>query len=974
MNLKFQSVLLLFCITICSTSFAQKKISLNKRINRIIIKTPKLTFKLSAIKDGMGMTSIKNTSGTEFLKQPQTPQQAKIWRLKLTNDVRSKNNFIKVYNNSPCRQRKATIKNSQITLSWLGVKVGNEENALDVFVYVKMLANSKMTDWRLKVINHSKNYGIWQAYMPELELGIIGTSGEDDYLLMSPAEGRSVRNPIFWGNDKKKEKMVFELTTDARIKTKNTQGSQGYGFGSHEPYGCPYPTSRGQMQLNAYYQKTGNFYYPSQSESPGLYLSTHDEDINPKVYYATDEPKNKLLRFVVGHYPKDNSKAGLGFEQKYPMVIGAFNGDWYTAASIYRKWALKQKWSSKGRLIERDDIPEWLLRITAWIRLATNSNPSNIYDNVVKNYRKNLYGFLGIQWYAWEYGIKKACGVFPPTSNGRKEFKDTVAAYSERDIIVFPYVNTRIWSHINKNVYVKNDFESAKPFISQNPDGSLSRCPWGKHIAYRMCLFTKFWQEYLNKICAEVVKKYAVKGLYLDQAANTSYSGGSYNLQGCFDKSHKHPAGVTRSLVETEYQRYKAILNATQKYNKDEVLTGEGNSEIFNNLFASKLIHYEIWPGYVPTFNVVYHDYVTSYGRSLRLKPSNPGDPIPEMQTGWQLITGSQLARLWPTNFNNPVIKRNLKYVAQATMLKNDIGYKYLSLGKMLRAPFMSKVPVVTTCEFLRINNICKLPGILAATWESPDGDVAIVLTNIHKEKISFKIGLNLNDYGFKGKCSLKTLFPKSINLSTQQKEEMLSCTLELNPRDIMLIKINGNRPQKQEMLKKLQGIPGIKKKLQGMKERYPSINKQKKTSIEVNFQKGTKGWKIRYSNNIKVIDNKYLQLTGAPNEKYNLWLFASRKLQFWNVAGKSFVLKAKVKCSNLQGQFLLGIRMLKANGKTAGYVWCPVNKNCDWTTLTKNFTPPKNIFGLELYVVGKGLGKESKVLIDSITVLKKQD
>jgi len=972
--MNFKLLLFFVSATICFVSFAQEMITLDKTSKQIIIKTPKLVLKLSGTKDGMGFTSVRNVDGIEFLKQPQNPAQAKVWRLKLTHDVRSEKNFIKIYNNAPCRQKKATIKDGQITLSWLGVQVANEKNALDVFVFVKMLDNSEMTDWRLKVVNHSKKYGIWQAYMPEMELGVIGSSGENDYLLMSPAEGRSVRNPIFWGNDKKKEKMVFELTTDVRIKTKNTQGSQGFGFGSHEPYGCPYPTSRGQMQLNAYYQKAGNFYYPSQSKSPGLYLSTHDGDANPKVYYATDEPKNKLLRFVVGHYPKDNSKAGLGFEQKYPMVIGAFNGDWYAAASIYRKWALKQSWSSKGRLIERDDVPEWLLRITAWIRLSTRSNPSNVYDNVIKNYRKKLYGYLGIQWYAWEYGIKKGCGIFPPTPNGRKEFKDTVAAYAARDIIVFPYVNTRLWSYIDKNVSVKNDFKAAKPFISQNPDGSLSRCQWGEHIAYRMCLFTKFWHDYLSKNCAEVVKKYAVKGLYLDQAANTSYSGGFYGLQGCFDKTHGHPAGVTRSLAETEYQRYKEILDATRKYNKDEVLTGEGNAEPFNSLFVNKLIHYEIWPGYVPTFNVVYHDYVTSYGRTVKLKPTKPGDPIPEMQTGWQLITGSQLARLWPANFGDPVIKRNLKYVEQATLLKSDAGHKYLSLGRMLKAPYMSEVPVVTTGEFLRINNICKLPGILAATWESPDGDVAIVLTNIHKEKISFKMDLDLKAYGFKGNCSLKTLFPKSANLPAKQKGKILSCSLALNPKEIMLIKIDGNRPEKQQMLERLKKIPGIKKKLQGMKERYPSINKQGETSVEINFKNGIKDWNIPYKNNIKFVDNKYLQLTGAPGKKYNMWLFGARKLQFWDVAEKSFLIKAKIKCSNLQGQFRLGIRMVKANGKTAGYVWYPISKDCDWITLSKAFTTPKNIFGLQVYVVGKGLGAKSKVLVDKITISQKPD
>ena len=105
---------------------------------------------------------------------------------------------------------------------------------------------------------------------PDLELGVINGDGSDDYLLMSPAEGRSVRNPIHWGKDQDLAKSKLLLTTDGEVKIDKNRSATGFGFGAKEPYGLPYPSARCQMQLNAYYQKKGDFYYPSDGASVSI--------------------------------------------------------------------------------------------------------------------------------------------------------------------------------------------------------------------------------------------------------------------------------------------------------------------------------------------------------------------------------------------------------------------------------------------------------------------------------------------------------------------------------------------------------------------------------------------------------------------------------------------------------------------------------------------------------------------------------
>ena len=59
----------------------------------------------------------------------------------------------------------------------------------------------------------------------------------------------------------------------------------------------------------------------------------------------------------------------------FPVVAGVFHApagaatDWRDAAAIYKAWALKQPWCAR-RLIERDDLPDWLKQGPAQVRFG----------------------------------------------------------------------------------------------------------------------------------------------------------------------------------------------------------------------------------------------------------------------------------------------------------------------------------------------------------------------------------------------------------------------------------------------------------------------------------------------------------------------------------------------------------------------------------------------------------------------------
>lgn len=52
----------------------------------------------------------------------------------------------------------------------------------------------------------------------------------------------------------------------------------------------------------------------------------------------------------------------------YPVVLTTFNGNWWDASQIYRKWALPNaNWAQAGKLRDRPDVPNWLLDLTIWV-------------------------------------------------------------------------------------------------------------------------------------------------------------------------------------------------------------------------------------------------------------------------------------------------------------------------------------------------------------------------------------------------------------------------------------------------------------------------------------------------------------------------------------------------------------------------------------------------------------------------------
>lgn len=720
------------------------------------VRSDALVVDFASPEGGSGVAGLLHRrSGVQFLKQPESEGDALLWKLELTSDLADDSAFFGVTNRNRSASCTATHEGTRLVLDWRGIDLRGESDALDVRVQVDPKGAHGMAEWRIRVTNRSRRVGIYRVIFPVLELGRIGTDGSDDWLLAPPAEGRAVRDPLSaamagGATD------TWEVATDVDPVVRKVRG--GYGFGSMRPHGLPYPTARGQVQFCAYYEKSGTAYNPASDRGPGLYLATYDPAPHPKAFFLSSDLQRDTLTCEIAHYPQGSASPGASYELPYPVIVDGFDGDWFDAASLYRAWALRQHWCAKGPLHERSDVPDWLKRVTAVLRLDTRRGDNSMAVPIVDTYRKALPGVLLAQWYGWgtlEKTKSASAYAFPPVAQAGDGFRGIIERFADQQVYAMPYINARLWAARREG------HAAALPYAARSRQGETHSYGVVKEDAVSgaayMCVQTEFWQTYVLGVCREMKREFAVPALYLDQLTGAHFGGclaqgGRQESGGCYNPTHGHPLGVTRSTVVAEHKRTQAILDALGTTDNTYPLCGEGTDETLIALTPVKLIHYELWPGYVPIFGRVYHDYVTAFGRTVTLKPSKiEGDPMPALSIGWQLVLGNQIGRVWPINpklLDDPVVAAHLEYLRKACEVR-DRYPQYLCLGEMLRPPRITGgIPELTTEEFRRLDGKVTLPAILAGTWRAPDGSIGVVVTNASQKRLPFSLHLDPDELG----------------------------------------------------------------------------------------------------------------------------------------------------------------------------------------------------------------------------------
>jgi hypothetical protein len=591
---------------------------------------------------------------------------------------------------------------SLITLTWSldealdrTVSAGKDKQGqhLRAVCSVQIIGNRALM--KLRMYNHTTTWSIRSVIFPSLEFAQLGASDENDAFVFPFAAGKIVRQPL---------KKVFSFGGEQLNPSKDRTGR----------YSNPWTN----MQFCAYWDDGG-----------GIYIAAEDPCASMKYINAQPSPDKSSLH-ISFTWPAENiGVPGNDFEHPGAIALELFDGDWFDAAKIYRRWVTREArwWPAMGKE-GRVDTPQWMKENAVWV--ITSLSAESI-DKTIK-----FADFMGVptalHLYNWhQIPFDNDYPHYFPVRDG---FREGITKLHKAGIRVMPYINARLWDNDTE------DFTTvALPAATKMESGGYNIETYGSPVQLvPMCPTTDLWKNTIKTLVMNLVSPgMDVDGVYLDQVSAMSPAL-------CFDPSHGHPLGGGHWwTVDGYWPMVEGIRKDLAAGFPDRMLTSECNAEPYIHCFDGYLTwHYE-FNDMVPLFSAVYGGAIQQFGRAY----SGSDQVAHRMRIGQSLVFGEQLGWIDPDIINQ---KETAAFLHGAAQLRRSL-IPFLSWGEMMRPPeLIGNIPKISAeWAWAEEEKTVTDSAVQSGAWRSPDGRVAFIFANITGEKLSFVWQIDPLRYGF---------------------------------------------------------------------------------------------------------------------------------------------------------------------------------------------------------------------------------
>ncbi|MBP5566125.1 MAG: hypothetical protein J6X57_01345 [Bacteroidales bacterium] len=499
--------------------------------------------------------------------------------------------------------------------------------------------------------------------------------------------------------------------------------------------------------------------YDREAEA-GMYLATNDASSYTKNY--TIEFDTISTCFKIKHFPAFGEGS---FSPAYEVITGPFEGDWLSAAKIYRRWAKEQRWCKQSRLANHT-IPEWVLNTGLWV--WNRGRSENVLPDAVHLQQESGLP-VSVLWHWW-------CGCghdedFPhylPPREGAESFRDAVQKAASENLNSLVYINSFRWGTS------VSDWEDALPYSLKKASGEPSTAvsnAFTRHEIAAMCLACDYWTDRYVGMADTLLRDYGVGGIYMDEACLALR---------CFDPNHGHPL----SGGSYWYEDFSRMASRIREKDAGAVLAGEGSGEDWISdldLFLTLAVSRERYIGgdaeAIPLFQAVYHDYAISFGSYSSLvyppydelwpaehRPKGCETLLPDrynmqfrMEQARSFVFGMQPMIANYHAFLDEMREPEMDFLRRLAETRREYA-KYLLFGEMERTPAMdvpyaeidiSKVSIYAFTDGKSAAEIKKnVPLLYSGMWKAKDGESALFIVNICDEpqRLAFADGTEIED------------------------------------------------------------------------------------------------------------------------------------------------------------------------------------------------------------------------------------
>jgi hypothetical protein len=564
------------------------------------------------------------------------------------------------------------------------------------------------------------------------------------------------------------------------------------------------------MQFLAYY---------SGESGAGLYVASQDTAGYTKFMNAVRANENWLsLNFT--YVP--TFQAGAGVTVPFPVMVGVFHGDWFDAASLYRAWAIQQVWAQGGPLAARTDVPDWykntgMLALKYTItQFAAGGDSYADLALVAGAWQQQLQSPPLLDWWSWEnQGAFVDSPDFLPPSQGWAAFDSAVSATHAAGgrLMVQPTTGSAAVG--------APSWDTLQATAAQQADGSMylsqfsSMNQSGQKVLQTSVQMdpTQPWHDALLSLTSQL-QQHGVDLVHMD--------GNPSQVGICYATDHSHAPGGGNWWFQDYAQIYSDIRQVGRAVNPDFAMGGEFYAEPYLSLTDSgqdetntgldpSSIGNVLDPAsvsFIPLWQAVYHDYTLTYSMASYLD----GHDLPYYRRGlaiplvWgeipMIFADSGFGQFLPwqlSNFNSSLVQ----YLQRIVRLRTTYGYPFVVLGRMLRPPRPAvpayTVPPATQIPYSMANTSAfDAPSIVGSAWQSPQGDGALIFTNISDSTVPFSWTVSPADVPLDpGQTYNLYILTNGVCTSTQQAVQLpYTLGLSLDSIDVVMALFSGNEPQ----------------------------------------------------------------------------------------------------------------------------------------------------------------------------------
>ncbi|MDD5598917.1 MAG: DUF6259 domain-containing protein [Victivallaceae bacterium] len=498
------------------------------------------------------------------------------------------------------------------------------------------------------------------------------------------------------------------------------------------------------------------------ADGRGFYFDTRDARGFMKSFYFTKGAKPDSIRYF-SDFPHPVLADGQSFSLPYKASLRIFCGNWHDAAAIYRRWALRQRWTRKAGTRENRERKEALDSIALWL---WNRGAADEVIPPAFEARQRSGVPVALDWYWWHrHGYDGDYPDYLPSREGDEKFRAALACLKEAGIYTQVYINGMLL-----DMSVPRFRSIGLREAGKEADGTCRTTICNVYTKRPLAYICGGGKRFAPELASQTrqLRALGLPGIYLDMISSCCN-------KPCFDARHGHAPGNGSYQISG----YRRLLQRIRRENPGMLLSSENCGEMFLDLIdlnitldaSMERIGWRLLDSEcIPLFKAVYGSLPRLFGNYALIDGVPPYDPlwpdtgkwIPSQEKDWRtlcpeqfrleiarnVIYGAQptVANLQQCHFNDPQLRMDINFLLTAARFYHE-NRRFLLLGELQNpgtlngekqpTAFLKRMIFTRPEDAVIRTKFTQSP--LHSVWEDSEGSVALFLANFRATPSCFE-------------------------------------------------------------------------------------------------------------------------------------------------------------------------------------------------------------------------------------------